>query len=133
MHRAASQELAMTKRHRIDWNTWEATTEGTDTMPNPNEIDMTCAVCGGTWGEPNRVYRTAMGPTERHICPADCHDEAKWAALAALQWALEKITALYEKQEARIAELEKLLKLVEDHELCDSCHKAIDAARGDKP
>ena len=55
------------------------------------EIDMTCAVCGGTWGKPDML----PGVNE-WLCPADCHDEAKWKALAELEQQMSKYKARVE-------------------------------------
>ena len=66
-----------------------------------SEPNMTCAVCGGTWGEPNPVL------ARWRICPADCHDETKWKALLNLIL-LDDHERIVEPLLARITELERL-------------------------
>ena len=67
------------------------------------EIEMTCAVCDGTWGEPK-------GGLDGQNCPADCHDGAKWKKLdEAMNAFLNEVMLRIDndKLRARIAELEK--------------------------
>ncbi len=67
-----------------------------------DEIDMICAVCSGTWGEPGFL---GSGPP----CPADCHNPAKWKKLdEAMNAFLNEVMLRVDndKLRARIAELE---------------------------
>ena len=57
------------------------------------EPDLTCAVCGGTWGEPFDV--------QDRECRADCHDEEKWKALDELVQQLSKYKARIDWLERR--------------------------------
>ena len=73
-------------------------------MSDTNE--MTCAACGGTWGKPWLV-----GSRESYrnwnTCPADCHDKAKWEALAELERTNRENALVIRIKNDRIAELEK--------------------------
>ena len=91
----------------------------------------TCAVCKGTWGEPNSmpdIGKDANWSTWQ-VCPADCHDEAKWAELGeldALAWGISSghghpelqraIDGATETFRTRIAELEKAFGKIINHE-----------------
>ena len=97
-------------------------------MPETN--DMTCAVCGGTWGRPNSNW--SSWTTES--CPADCHDEEKWAALDEMYTEedmfryTKDIDLVNENLRIRIAELEK-----DREQVKLALRQAIDAARKEKP
>ena len=57
-------------------------------MATETEPNMTCQVCGGTWGDEGSVKHWNPGEGgwwEQNRCPADCHDAAKWKALAQLE------------------------------------------------
>ncbi|MEK0326088.1 MAG: hypothetical protein QQN63_10335 [Nitrosopumilus sp.] len=72
-------------------------------MPETNEIDMTCAVCEGTWGRPELRYQG----NQAIYCKADCHDEKKWAALIELERRRLKCLSAWQVACGRIAKLER--------------------------
>ena len=73
-------------------------------MSETNEIDMTCAVCGGTFEFPE-----GADCYDNRVCRDSCHDPDEWKKLAVLVDALEMAStfgqqAQYQSALTRIAE-----------------------------